>query len=43
MTKAPAAASNTNCFAGVQYYFTGRYLQTTEGIENPTPMAQRHP
>ena len=23
--------------AGVQYYFTGRYLQTTEGIENPTP------
>ena len=25
------------CFAGVQYYFTGRYLQTNEGIENPLP------
>ena len=37
VTKAPSAAS-TNCFAGVQYYFTGRYTQTTEGIENPTPM-----
>jgi outer membrane receptor protein involved in Fe transport len=36
VTKAPSASS-TNCFAGVQYYFTGRYLQTTEGIENPTP------
>jgi outer membrane receptor protein involved in Fe transport len=33
--KAPASASN--CFAGVQYYFTGRYLQNTVGIENPTP------
>src|SRR5580692_2193295 len=33
--KAPAAA--TDCFAGVQYYFTGRYLQNTVGIENPTP------
>ncbi len=34
---APApGASTTNCFPGVQYYFTGRYLQTTEGIENPT-------
>jgi outer membrane receptor protein involved in Fe transport len=33
--KAPAAA--TDCFAGVQYYFTGRYLQDTVGIENPTP------
>ena len=32
--KAPASASN--CFAGVQYYFTGRYLQNTVGIENPT-------
>ncbi len=30
----PAA---TDCFAGVQYYFTGRYLQNTVGIENPTP------
>ena len=34
--KAPASAA-TDCFPGVQYYFTGRYLQTNEGIENPTP------
>ena len=33
--KAPAAASD--CFAGVQYYFTGRYTQNTVGIENTTP------
>ena len=33
--KAPTTA--TDCFAGVQYYFTGRYLQNTVGIENPTP------
>src|SRR5580693_2476471 len=33
--KAPPAAAD--CFPGVQYYFTGRYLQTTVGIENPTP------
>ena len=33
--KAPTAAAD--CFAGVQYYFTGRYLQNTVGIENPTP------
>lgn len=33
--KAPAASAD--CFPGVQYYFTGRYLQTTVGIENPTP------
>jgi outer membrane receptor protein involved in Fe transport len=33
--KAPPAA--TDCFAGVQYYFTGRYTQNTVGIENPTP------
>jgi outer membrane receptor protein involved in Fe transport len=32
--KAPAT---TDCFPGVQYYVTGRYLQTTVGIENPTP------
>jgi outer membrane receptor protein involved in Fe transport len=32
--KAPAAA--TDCFAGVQYYFTGRYTQNTVGIENTT-------
>ena len=35
-TKAPASASST-CFGGVQYYFTGSYLQTNEGIENSTP------
>ena len=29
-----------DCFPGVQYLFTGRYLQTTEGIENPTADAQ---
>ncbi len=38
-----AAASGTAkpqssaCFGGVQYFFTGSYLQTTEGIENPLP------
>ena len=26
-----------DCFPGVQYYFTGRYLQTTVGLENSTP------
>ena len=40
-TAAPApgtrALPSADCFAGVQYYFTGRYLQTNEGIENPTP------
>ena len=38
-TDAPATAkqSTANCFGGVQYFFTGRYLQTTEGIENPLP------
>jgi len=35
-TKAPASSSS-NCFGGVQYFFTGSYLQTNEGIENPTP------
>jgi opacity protein-like surface antigen/outer membrane receptor protein involved in Fe transport len=25
------------CIGGVQYFLTGRYLQTTEGIENPLP------
>ena len=38
VTKAPSSWSSKDCFSGVQYYFTGRYLQTTEGIENPTPM-----
>jgi hypothetical protein len=35
--KAAPSASATDCFPGVQYLFTGRYLQTTEGIENPLP------
>jgi opacity protein-like surface antigen/outer membrane receptor protein involved in Fe transport len=35
-TKAPPSSS-ANCFGGVQYYFTGSYLQTNEGIENSTP------
>ena len=35
--KGAPPVSTTDCFPGVQYYFTGRYLQTTEGIENPTP------
>ena len=39
-TVAPAPGTHTlpsaDCFAGVQYFFTGRYLQTSEGIENPT-------
>ena len=34
---AKAVSSSTGCFPGVQYLFTGRYLQTTEGIENPLP------
>jgi outer membrane receptor protein involved in Fe transport len=34
--KAPAA-SNPDCFPGVQYYLTGRYLQTTVGLESATP------
>jgi outer membrane receptor protein involved in Fe transport/opacity protein-like surface antigen len=33
-TKAPASST---CFGGVQYFFTGSYLQTNEGIENSTP------
>jgi len=36
VTRAPASSSNW-CFPGVQYFFSGRYLQTTEGIENPLP------
>jgi len=34
--KATPAPASTDCFAGVQYYFTGRYSQNTVGIENPT-------
>src|SRR5437764_6286166 len=32
-----AATSSSNCFGGVQYFVSGSYLQTNEGIENPTP------
>jgi outer membrane receptor protein involved in Fe transport len=28
------ALPSADCFPGVQYFFTGRYLQTKEGIEN---------
>ncbi len=31
------AAPSSTCFGGVQYFFTGSYLQTNEGIENPLP------
>jgi outer membrane receptor protein involved in Fe transport len=33
----PGKGAAANCFPGVQYFFTGRYLQTNVGIENPTP------
>jgi opacity protein-like surface antigen/outer membrane receptor protein involved in Fe transport len=40
-TTPPAPGTRTlagaDCFPGVQYFFTGRYLQTNEGIENPLP------
>jgi outer membrane receptor protein involved in Fe transport len=36
-TNVKAPPASTDCFAGVQYYFTGRYLQNTVGIENSTP------
>jgi hypothetical protein len=36
-TKSAQSASASGCFPGVQYFFSGRYLQTTEGIENPLP------
>ena len=35
-TKA-SASSSSSCFGGVQYFFTGSYLQTNEGIENSMP------
>jgi outer membrane receptor protein involved in Fe transport len=31
------ASKSSSCYGGVQYFFTGRYLQTQEGIENPLP------
>ena len=38
-TPAPGTAKppSSACFGGVQYFVTGSYLQTTEGIENPLP------
>jgi outer membrane receptor protein involved in Fe transport len=35
--KSPSAAAAADCLPGAQYLLTGRYLQTTEGIENPLP------
>jgi TonB dependent receptor len=35
VVKAPSAA--TPCYSGVQYFFSGTYLQNREGIENPLP------
>ena len=32
-----ASAAAADCWPGVQYFFSGRYMQTNEGIENPLP------
>jgi outer membrane receptor protein involved in Fe transport len=37
VTKAPPSWQTYECTAPVQYFFSGHYLQTTEGIENPLP------
>ncbi|MFZ3309804.1 MAG: TonB-dependent receptor [Xanthobacteraceae bacterium] len=34
---AKPAAAGAACIGGLQYFVTGHYLQTTEGIENPLP------
>jgi outer membrane receptor protein involved in Fe transport len=34
---AGTASVGAYCWPGVQYFFSGRYLQTNEGIENPLP------
>jgi outer membrane receptor protein involved in Fe transport len=34
--KSSPPGSPADCFGGVQYFFSGRYLQTNEGIENST-------
>jgi len=34
---ATKSSSGDSCYGGVQYFFTGRYVQTREGIENPLP------
>jgi outer membrane receptor protein involved in Fe transport len=36
-TYVKALPANSNCFPGVQYFFSGNYLQNTVGLENPTP------
>jgi outer membrane receptor protein involved in Fe transport len=35
--KSSPPGSPADCFGGIQYFFTGRYLQTNEGIENAIP------
>jgi hypothetical protein len=34
---APSSSAAADCYPGVQYFFSGRYLQTDEGIENTLP------
>jgi outer membrane receptor protein involved in Fe transport len=36
-TSSTAKQAPPNCTGGVQYFVTGRYLATSEGIENPLP------
>ena len=36
-TTATGAPKSENCVGGTQYFITGRYLNTHEGIENPLP------
>jgi outer membrane receptor protein involved in Fe transport len=36
-TGTAAQSKSSTCFGGVQYFFTGTYLQNKEGIENPLP------
>jgi outer membrane receptor protein involved in Fe transport len=36
-TAPPKQSGNSTCYGGVQYFFTGTYLQNREGIENPLP------
>jgi outer membrane receptor protein involved in Fe transport len=38
-TYVKALPAYADCFPGVQYFFSGRYLQTTVGLENSTPAA----
>ncbi len=41
--KATPSSATRTALPGVQYFFTGRYLQTKEGIENPTPAYSADP